>query len=324
LPSEENEKFSFRWFLPAIRKHRRVLAEVFVASFFIQLLGLSNPLLTQIIIDKVLVQNSLSALNVLGVLFVVIAIASVALTAARTYLFVDTTNRIDLSLGSRIMDHLYKLRLGYFQRRPVGEVSSRLQSRPIHVEQKGLRRDRAERTAMRRTRAALAERCQVCSRWIAFVSIKTIVWVALGEVCHEPIPCNLGHDTGGCNGKTEAVSLYQGHMVQRKVRHRQAIHQRRIQPAAEKTHGPAHGLTRGLEDVHAVYVLRLQQCHRPADALMRGEFRLFGAGDAELGRVRVAREEAGQWALDNADGVLRVHPAGFDVATDAAAYVGTR
>jgi hypothetical protein len=60
------------------------------------------------------------------------------------------------------------------------------------------------------------------------------------------------------------------------------------------------------------------------EALMRGEFRLFGAGDAELGRVRVAREEAGQWALDNADGVLRVHPAGFDVATDAAAYVGTR
>ena len=126
LPVEEREKFGFRWFLPAIRKHKRMLIEVFVASFFIQLLGLANPLLTQIIIDKVLVQNSLSTLNVLGILFVVIAVASVALTAARTYLFVDTTNRIDLSLGARIMDHLYKLRLGYFQRRPVGEVSSRL------------------------------------------------------------------------------------------------------------------------------------------------------------------------------------------------------
>lgn len=126
LPGEELEKFGFRWFLPALRKHKRVLVEVFVASFFIQLLGLANPLLTQIIIDKVLVQNSLSTLNVLGILFVVIAVASVALTAARTYLFVDTTNRIDLSLGARIMDHLYKLRLGYFQRRPVGEVSSRL------------------------------------------------------------------------------------------------------------------------------------------------------------------------------------------------------
>lgn len=60
------------------------------------------------------------------------------------------------------------------------------------------------------------------------------------------------------------------------------------------------------------------------EGLMRGEFRLVGAGDAELGRVRVAREAEGQWALDNADGVLRVHPAGFDVATDAAAYAGSR
>lgn len=126
LPKEEREKFGFKWFLPAIRKHKRVLVEVFIASFFIQMLGLANPLLTQVIIDKVLVQNSLDTLNVLGVLFVLIAVATVALTAIRTYLFVDTSNRIDLSVGSRIMDHLYKLTLGYFQRRPVGEVSSRL------------------------------------------------------------------------------------------------------------------------------------------------------------------------------------------------------
>ena len=126
LPEEEKEKFGFRWFLPAIRKHKRALFDVFVASFFIQLFGLANPMLTQVIIDKVLVQNSLSTLNVLGILFVLIALADTALRAMRTYLFVDTTNRIDLALGSRIMDHLYKLRLGYFQRRPVGEVSSRL------------------------------------------------------------------------------------------------------------------------------------------------------------------------------------------------------
>jgi ATP-binding cassette, subfamily B, bacterial HlyB/CyaB len=126
LPKEEREKFGFKWFLPAIRKHKRVLVEVFIASFFIQMLGLANPLLTQVIIDKVLVQNSIDTLNVLGVLFVVIAISTVALTAIRTYLFVDTSNRIDLTVGARIMDHLYKLTLGYFQRRPVGEVSSRL------------------------------------------------------------------------------------------------------------------------------------------------------------------------------------------------------
>jgi HlyB family type I secretion system ABC transporter len=44
----------------------------------------------------------------------------------RTNLFVDTTNRIDLSLGSEVIDHLLRLPLRYFEKRPVGEISSRI------------------------------------------------------------------------------------------------------------------------------------------------------------------------------------------------------
>jgi hypothetical protein len=58
--------------------------------------------------------------------------------------------------------------------------------------------------------------------------------------------------------------------------------------------------------------------------LVLGTFRLVGAGGQPIAEVRVAREQAGQWALDGLDGVLRVHPAGFDVATDAAVYAGNR
>lgn len=58
--------------------------------------------------------------------------------------------------------------------------------------------------------------------------------------------------------------------------------------------------------------------------LVLGTFRLVGAGDRPVAEVRVAREQAGQWALDGLDGVLRVHPPGFDVATDPAAYAGNR
>ena len=44
----------------------------------------------------------------------------------RTNLFIDTTNRIDISLGEQVIDHLLRLPLTYFDRRPVGELSSRL------------------------------------------------------------------------------------------------------------------------------------------------------------------------------------------------------
>ncbi|QLE55795.1 peptidase domain-containing ABC transporter [Nostoc sp. TCL26-01] len=120
------ERFGLRWFLPYLSRHRRVLIEVFIASFFVQLAALANPLVIQLIIDKVIVQNSISTLNVLGVLLLVVGIFEAVLTTLRTYLFVDTTNRIDMGLGSQIIDHLLRLPLRYFEKRPVGELSTRI------------------------------------------------------------------------------------------------------------------------------------------------------------------------------------------------------
>jgi HlyB family type I secretion system ABC transporter len=120
------EKFGLSWFIPAVKKHRKVLIEVLVASLFVQLFGLANPLMTQLIIDKVLMQNSPATLNTFGALLIAMAIVEAILTALRTNLFVDTTNRIDLSLGSEIIDHLLRLPLSYYEKRPVGELATRI------------------------------------------------------------------------------------------------------------------------------------------------------------------------------------------------------
>ena len=119
-------RFGLSWFLPALAQHKTILLQVFIASFFVQLFGLLNPLLIQQIIDAVINQGNLSSLNVLGTLLVSMAIAQAVLAALRSYLFSDTTNRIDITLGATIIDHLLRLPLGYFARRPVGEVSSRI------------------------------------------------------------------------------------------------------------------------------------------------------------------------------------------------------
>ena len=120
------ERFGLNWFYPALQKYKRVLIEVFVASFFVQLFQLANPLMIQVIIDKVISQNSPDTLWWLVGFLVTINIFEALLTTLRTYLFVDTTNRIDLSLGSEIIDHLLRLPLRYFERRPVGEISTRV------------------------------------------------------------------------------------------------------------------------------------------------------------------------------------------------------
>ena len=120
------EKFGLSWFLPSLKRYKNTLITVLVASFFVQLLGLANPLITQVIIDKVINQNAPDTLNTLGILLVTISIFEAIISALRTYLFVNTTNRIDLTLGSETIDHLVRLPLRYFEKRSVGELSSRI------------------------------------------------------------------------------------------------------------------------------------------------------------------------------------------------------
>ncbi|WP_375480400.1 peptidase domain-containing ABC transporter [uncultured Nostoc sp.] len=119
-------RFSLNWFVPSLRRYRKVLIEVLVASIVIQLFGLVNPLATQVIIDKVLVGNSPDTLEVFGIFLLVVAVIEAILTSIRTHLFTDTTNRIDLTLGSEVINHLLRLPLSYFERRPVGELATRI------------------------------------------------------------------------------------------------------------------------------------------------------------------------------------------------------
>ena len=120
------KRFTFKWFFPVLKKHKKPLIEVLIASLFVQIFVLMNPLIIQQIIDKVIGQNAMSTLPVLAVLLFSFSVFENILTAVRTNLFIDTTNRIDITLGELVIDHLLRLPLSYFDKRPVGELSSRL------------------------------------------------------------------------------------------------------------------------------------------------------------------------------------------------------
>ncbi len=121
-----NKKFGLNWFLPSIRKYQSGLILVLIASFIVQLFGLANPLLIQVIIDKVISQRSLNTLQVLGYALVFVTFLGGILGGLRTFLFTEITNRIDTRLASEVIDHLLRLPLKYFDRRPVGELGSRV------------------------------------------------------------------------------------------------------------------------------------------------------------------------------------------------------
>jgi subfamily B ATP-binding cassette protein HlyB/CyaB len=59
-----SRRFDITWFLGAIHKYWRLLGEVLLASCFLQIFALISPLFFQVVIDKVLVHQTLSTLYV--------------------------------------------------------------------------------------------------------------------------------------------------------------------------------------------------------------------------------------------------------------------
>jgi subfamily B ATP-binding cassette protein HlyB/CyaB len=122
----ESQKFGFKWFIPAIIKHKKLLTDVLVASCFLQLFALVTPLFFQVVMDKVLVHKGFTTLDVLTFGLLVVILFEVVLGGLRTYLFSHTTNRIDVSLGAKLFNHLMALPLSYFEARRVGDSVARV------------------------------------------------------------------------------------------------------------------------------------------------------------------------------------------------------
>lgn len=122
----EQIRFGFKWFFVEIMKYKRIIAEVMLGSFVVQLFGLVTPLFTQVILDKVIVHRSMSTLDVLGIAFVAVSIFEFLLNLTRNYIFIHTANKIDAKLGAKLFHHLFALPFVYFESRKVGNIISRV------------------------------------------------------------------------------------------------------------------------------------------------------------------------------------------------------
>lgn len=118
--------FSFKWFIPTILKFKKEFIQVLLAVFIIQILGILTPVMTQVVVDKVLVHRSISTLNVIVIGISIVYIYELILGLSKNYVFTHTTNRIDVMLSYKLFKHLFALPLKYFESRRVGETVARV------------------------------------------------------------------------------------------------------------------------------------------------------------------------------------------------------
>ena len=117
----------FWQFFELVKPHGVVLLEVFIASLLIQVFGLITPLFTQLLLDRVVVQQSNLTLTAVGLGLLIFGWFQVAMTGLRQYLLDHTANRVDLSLIVGFINHTFRLPLGFFESRYVGDIIARVQ-----------------------------------------------------------------------------------------------------------------------------------------------------------------------------------------------------
>jgi subfamily B ATP-binding cassette protein HlyB/CyaB len=122
----EKRPFDITWFIPALVRYRGPLRDVLIGSFFLQLMGLVTPIFFQLVIDKVLVHQSMTTLDVLAFGLTVVLIFETMMSGLRNWLFAHTTNRVDSELSARMFRHLLQLPLSYFEARRVGDSVARV------------------------------------------------------------------------------------------------------------------------------------------------------------------------------------------------------
>jgi ATP-binding cassette, subfamily B, bacterial HlyB/CyaB len=119
-------RFDLTWVIPGIVRYRTLFSEVLLASVFLQFIAFCTPFLTQIVIDRVLVQKEISTLSLLAGGLIAMVVFESILGGLRNYLLFHTTNRMTVSLGAQLFRRILALPLAYFDTRRVGDTVARV------------------------------------------------------------------------------------------------------------------------------------------------------------------------------------------------------
>ncbi len=114
------------WFSTTLRKHSLLYAELTFLAICVRLIGLLEPFVFQVVIDRILPFQREASLIVVIVVLIGANLFSLGFNLLAAFLGVSVANRLTSELGRRLFDHLFRLPLRHFRRWPVGETLSRI------------------------------------------------------------------------------------------------------------------------------------------------------------------------------------------------------
>lgn len=125
--ADPKQPFSFRWFIPELLKQKAAFRDIAIAAIALSILSMASPIFFQIVIDKVLVHQSVSTLWVLAVGICIALVFEAVFSYGRQILLLSATNKIDMQITRRAFGHLLSLPIDYFDTTSAGVVARVMQ-----------------------------------------------------------------------------------------------------------------------------------------------------------------------------------------------------
>jgi ATP-binding cassette, subfamily B, bacterial len=130
-PSDEFEpkrrgRGRFGWYLTQLAGQRHILSRVLVTSILLRVFALALPLVTAVIVDRVVPRGDRHLLLVVAVGLAGLLVFQMISTLVRSHLLLQLRTNLDTRLTLGFVDYLSRLPYDFFQRRSAGDLLMRV------------------------------------------------------------------------------------------------------------------------------------------------------------------------------------------------------
>ena len=126
LASHERIRSPITRFIAYVMPNKKVLLSLLVTSLLVQLIALAIPIITQVIVDKVLVDKHTDLLQMLLIGMLGLSVCYIVVNSFRNFLAAQIALRIDITMLGDFYKHLLSLPLSFFLARTIGDLTSRV------------------------------------------------------------------------------------------------------------------------------------------------------------------------------------------------------
>jgi ATP-binding cassette, subfamily B, bacterial HlyB/CyaB len=123
---DADRPFGLGWLFGQVLREKRIFVDIGIAAFISTAFALAPPFIFMIVINRVIVNHSMSTLQVLTGALLILILFEMILSYLRRILVEVTTTRIDGRLNLYILDRVMKLPMEYFEKNPTGRIMSKL------------------------------------------------------------------------------------------------------------------------------------------------------------------------------------------------------